>query len=721
MASTTPTLESASTSNGASERDTETVTQIQMAGLTVLMIKKKDQVIYKLPDHMSVQSLSKDQRERLLAEINLLHHQQTTAQALAATMAQTQQVQKAQTFAQAQAQAQAQDISSTATPTASGNRLFTPNVRQIVSQHGHMAGTKSISDQVNQGDVNSNSHLVNSSSPAASTPSTPGDTSFLQNQQKTTRRYNKTGKYSKKKLMQQQQADRALLQDLLQSGLPTLEHKRQLKLLSDWHQALQSLDVQVSSTNTFREHEQTVHRVLAHGKPVDIKTQSLAKQNRVEAEKSLERLQNQVALKETIFQEQCPQIYQQLLVAQRARSQEQHQLQGPKSSVPVTFGLAKAADQGLAAFSFSGSNSASAGALYSSTSASQINVPKTIEERLQLQIGEHHDLDRNVQALQAYRRKSNLIRQYRRLVKVRATGGTIQNLSVLSAASASSSGSPFTYSSPTTASDALELLALRCMVEDERAEHVIMKEQYEFVLSQAKAMSEDLEKRQAMVLQQQQAKVALIEQQQRLMLERQRQEEVQRLRQEQEKERQRKAKEDEYDATNEEQRRQHDVSQQAVMMEHLRKIQEAQQQLQQPPPGQPQPANQDFHQLRQLLHQQQQNQQRQQQQQQQQEVNAHPTSSDGLEERHLGKERELDRRPPQQPQQPQSGTHDAPAVADRRMLSFEQYDSISTSPLSPSTSATTGVVAAQGIPAEQNSPSLSSSSHSPTSMYPSPN
>lgn len=144
----------------------------------MLMIKKKDQVIYKLPDNMSVTSLTQDQRERLLAEINLLHHQQTTAQAIAVTNAQTHQVQLAQAAAQAAAQAQA--------VAQGGVRSIAPVSQPAVSQ---VPVTP----------------FVPSTSRLSALNTRLNQNAASDNQQKTTRRYNKTGKYSKKKLMQQQQ------------------------------------------------------------------------------------------------------------------------------------------------------------------------------------------------------------------------------------------------------------------------------------------------------------------------------------------------------------------------------------------------------------------------------------------------------------------------------------------------------------------------------------
>ncbi|RHZ76464.1 hypothetical protein Glove_197g57 [Diversispora epigaea] len=51
----------------------EQITTLNLAGLSVLMYKKKGEIIYRLADNMSVNSLSNEQREKLLKEIKALH------------------------------------------------------------------------------------------------------------------------------------------------------------------------------------------------------------------------------------------------------------------------------------------------------------------------------------------------------------------------------------------------------------------------------------------------------------------------------------------------------------------------------------------------------------------------------------------------------------------------------------------------------------------------
>lgn len=131
--------------------DEEIITQIVLAGLRVLMVRKKDQIIYKLPDNMSVSQLSEQQRSLLMTEIKALHTATMVAAAGNAGMA-------GQTI----------------------NKPIAPK------QEGSL-------------DIDTRFNMTPGSSPSTSQPQTP------QSQEaKTTRKYVKTGKYSKKKQMQQQ-------------------------------------------------------------------------------------------------------------------------------------------------------------------------------------------------------------------------------------------------------------------------------------------------------------------------------------------------------------------------------------------------------------------------------------------------------------------------------------------------------------------------------------
>jgi hypothetical protein len=140
-----------STSETNLSDDEEIITQIVLAGLRVLMVRKKDQIIYKLPDNMSVSQLSEQQRSLLMTEIKALH---------TATMV-----------------------------AAAGN----------VGMAGQTINKPIAPRQEGSLDIDTRFNMTPGSSPSTSQPQTP------QSQEaKTTRKYVKTGKYSKKKQMQQQ-------------------------------------------------------------------------------------------------------------------------------------------------------------------------------------------------------------------------------------------------------------------------------------------------------------------------------------------------------------------------------------------------------------------------------------------------------------------------------------------------------------------------------------
>ncbi|KAG2176610.1 hypothetical protein INT44_007274 [Umbelopsis vinacea] len=139
------------TTTVATNAEEEVIGQITLAGLRVLMVRNQNQIIYKLPDNMSVHELSEQQRSLLMAEIDALH---------AATMATA--------------------AASTGMAGQTANKPIAPK------QEGSL-------------DIDQRYNMTPTSSPSTSQPQTP------QSQEaKTTRKYIKTGKYSKKKQMQQQ-------------------------------------------------------------------------------------------------------------------------------------------------------------------------------------------------------------------------------------------------------------------------------------------------------------------------------------------------------------------------------------------------------------------------------------------------------------------------------------------------------------------------------------
>ncbi|KAI8053672.1 uncharacterized protein B0P05DRAFT_600305 [Gilbertella persicaria] len=60
-------------SRESSTVDEEIITQLTLAGLKVLMVRKRDQIIYKLSDNMQVSSIGEEQRQQLIKEIQTLH------------------------------------------------------------------------------------------------------------------------------------------------------------------------------------------------------------------------------------------------------------------------------------------------------------------------------------------------------------------------------------------------------------------------------------------------------------------------------------------------------------------------------------------------------------------------------------------------------------------------------------------------------------------------
>lgn len=112
----------------------------------------------------------------------------------------------------------------------------------------------------------------------------------------------------------------------------------------------------------------------------------------------------------------------------------------------------------------------------------------------------------NARSLGIHRRKHQLIEKYKELVKTHAAKRTRINPSL-----------------------ALEIVALRCDVVDEKESHRKVFEENEGVQAEGKVLREELEWRQANLVQQRRAEAVMIEQQQRLMLERQREEEEEEL------------------------------------------------------------------------------------------------------------------------------------------------------------------------------------------------
>ncbi|KAG0190771.1 hypothetical protein DFQ28_001618 [Apophysomyces sp. BC1034] len=162
--------------------DEEIITQLTLAGLKVLMVRKRDQIIYKLPDNMSVSSIGEDQRKLLLSEIQALHAATMAAAAKANTA--TKIGSEAKTIAPKQ-NGFAAPLSASSTAEADALKETARKLREELEQQQLKGQTDS-------------SYLLHSMPEI-----------------KTTRKYVKTGKYSKKRLQQQQNQQQSLSQQQL--------------------------------------------------------------------------------------------------------------------------------------------------------------------------------------------------------------------------------------------------------------------------------------------------------------------------------------------------------------------------------------------------------------------------------------------------------------------------------------------------------------------------
>ncbi|KAF7729773.1 hypothetical protein EC973_003851 [Apophysomyces ossiformis] len=162
--------------------DEEIITQLTLAGLKVLMVRKRDQIIYKLPDNMSVSSIGEEQRKLLLSEIQALH---------AATMA-----------AAAKANTTNKIGSEAKTIAPKQNGFAAPLPSASTAEADALKETaRKLREELEQQQLKSqhDGNYVLQSMPEI----------------KTTRKYVKTGKYSKKRLQQQQVQQQSLSQQQL--------------------------------------------------------------------------------------------------------------------------------------------------------------------------------------------------------------------------------------------------------------------------------------------------------------------------------------------------------------------------------------------------------------------------------------------------------------------------------------------------------------------------
>lgn len=187
------------------------------------MVRKRDQIIYKLPDNMQVAAIGEEQRQQLMKEIQALHQ---------ATMA---------AAASAQ-QKQQQDIKPIA-PKSDSPSLDTPPQPTAAEADAIKETARKLREELEQQQY----HMKQQQQmfPYDSNPSSPHDNS------KTTRRYNKTGKYSKKKQQQlQQQLHQQFNQQLQQPYLYQQQQQQQLtqQQLIALQQSLQNNNTSTPST-----------------------------------------------------------------------------------------------------------------------------------------------------------------------------------------------------------------------------------------------------------------------------------------------------------------------------------------------------------------------------------------------------------------------------------------------------------------------------------------
>ncbi|CAO3624754.1 unnamed protein product [Mucor fragilis] len=198
--------------------DEEVITQLTLAGLKVLMVRKRDQIIYKLPDNMQVAAIGDEQRQQLMKEIQSLH---------AATMA------AAANAQQQQQQQKTSDIKPIAPRNESLNPLDTPPKPTAAEADAIKETARKLREELEQ---QQQLQMLQQSQKAGNAANLD-----LNDSKSSTRKYNKTGKYSKKR---QQQLQQQLYQQL-QQQYPQQQQLTQQQLL-----ALQQSLQQQNTLNT---------------------------------------------------------------------------------------------------------------------------------------------------------------------------------------------------------------------------------------------------------------------------------------------------------------------------------------------------------------------------------------------------------------------------------------------------------------------------------------
>ncbi|KAL0139472.1 hypothetical protein V8B55DRAFT_1524418 [Mucor lusitanicus] len=217
-----PSTSSPNTNTNANSDEEEVITQLTLAGLKVLMVRKRDQIIYKLPDNMQVAAIGDEQRQQLMKEIQSLH---------AATMAAAANAQQQQQ--QQQQQQKPSDIKPIAPRSESFNPLDTPPKPTAAEADAIKETARKLREELEQ--QQQLQMLQQSQKPGNAAAFDPNDN------KSSTRKYNKTGKYSKKR---QQQLQQQLYQQL-QQQYPQQQQLTQQQLL-----ALQQSLQQQTTINT---------------------------------------------------------------------------------------------------------------------------------------------------------------------------------------------------------------------------------------------------------------------------------------------------------------------------------------------------------------------------------------------------------------------------------------------------------------------------------------
>ncbi|CAG8622148.1 4975_t:CDS:2, partial [Paraglomus occultum] len=225
----------------------EQITQLELSGLNVLVIRKKDQIIYKLPGEMSVQSLDENTRNALIQRIQSLHERnsvitspavsstlghassgasdgvlasgvsplttQSSSSSFTSTLPNKQSTQATQQPSiHPSGPARPRDMPKTYTPLAIKQQTPAQTSTSLPTFQSTSTGSSdstsmptlsmgiSSTTQLNAGSMPSSSSHVQR---ASYQPQLQPDGTI-----KTTRKYNKTGKYSKKRALQQSEDNR---------------------------------------------------------------------------------------------------------------------------------------------------------------------------------------------------------------------------------------------------------------------------------------------------------------------------------------------------------------------------------------------------------------------------------------------------------------------------------------------------------------------------------